>query len=86
MPALTYNVKDDKLLYVTARKARQRKSSVREGPLRLRLCDQPAAPDAADGPQEGVAKHADDLVDPAIRGRIPSRHLEEAMDRAHKGS
>ena len=49
---LTYHIKDDKLLYVTGReRPGQREPAVREGPLRLRLCQQSAAPDAADDPQ-----------------------------------
>ena len=49
---LTYNIKDDKLLFVYRQgRPGEREPPVRQGPLRLRLCQQSAAPDAADGAQ-----------------------------------
>ncbi|MEA2989724.1 MAG: formate dehydrogenase major subunit, partial [Alphaproteobacteria bacterium] len=84
---LTYQIKDDKLLYVTGR----------EGPANQnRLCvkgrfgfDYVSNPQRLTKPmvrKEGVGKRADDLVDPAN----PWTHFreatwEEAMDRAAKG-
>src|SRR3954453_3829948 len=84
---LTYNIKDDKLLYVTGR----------EGPANEnRLCvkgrfgfDYVSNPQRLTQPmirKEGVAKAADDLVDPSN----PWTHFrpatwDEAMERAAKG-
>ena len=49
---LTYNIKDDKLLYVDRQgRPGEPEPAVREGPLRLRLCVQSAAPDPADDPE-----------------------------------
>ena len=84
---LTYNIKDDKLLYVTGK----------EGPANQnRLCvkgrfgfDYVTNPQRLTQPmvrKDGVPKHADDLVDPAN----PWTHFraatwEEAMERAASG-
>jgi formate dehydrogenase major subunit len=84
---LTYNIKDDKLLYVTGK----------NGPSnQQRLCvkgrfgfDYVTNPQRITKPmirKDGVAKHADDLVDPAN----PWTHFreatwDEAMERAAKG-
>src|SRR5947207_3890115 len=84
---LTYNIKDDKLLYVTGR----------DGPANQnRLCvkgrfgfDYVSNPQRLTQPmvrKDGVAKHADDLVDPAN----PWTHFRpatwnEAMERAASG-
>jgi formate dehydrogenase major subunit len=84
---LTYNIKNDKLLYVTGK----------NGPANEnRLCvkgrfgfDYVHNPERLTQPlvrKDGVAKHADDLVDP----KNPWTHFrvatwEEAMDRAAKG-
>jgi formate dehydrogenase major subunit len=84
---LTYNIKNDKLLYVTGK----------NGPANEnRLCvkgrfgfDYVHNPERLTQPmirKEGVAKHADDLVDP----KNPWTHFrlatwEEALDRAAKG-
>ena len=49
---LTYQIKDDKLLYVERpQRAGEPEPALRQGPLRLRLRQQSAAPDAADDPQ-----------------------------------
>ena len=45
---LTYHIKDDKLLYVSGRNGPgEREPALRQGPLRLRLREPPASPDAA---------------------------------------
>ena len=56
---LTYQIKNDKLLYVTGREwPGEPEPAVRKGPLRLRLHQQSAAPHQADDPQGGRAEGA----------------------------
>ena len=85
---LTYQIKDDKLVSVDGtQRPGQPEPAVREGPLRLRLRRQSAAPDQADDPQGRRRRRCrTSLIDPAN----PWTHFreatwEEALDRAAAG-
>ena len=72
---LTYHIKNDKLLYVTGkRRPGEPEPAVREGPLRLRLCQQSAAADQADGAQGRRGESAPTIWSiRQIRGRISAK-------------
>ena len=75
---LTYNIKDDKLLSVDRQgRPGEPEPALREGPLRLRLCQQSAAPDQADDPQ-GRRRQA-------RRRSGRSREPVDAFPRGHLG-
>ena len=56
---ISYEIKDNQhRLRAGPQRTRQREPAVREGPLRLRLCEQPAAADEAADPEAGAAEAA----------------------------